>query len=326
MTQKNKLLDLLTPRNTFSRYSFSDSYIRLYDEYRKTRRIAQDDKLYPSGDYCYLPWYREYASKKCKRLLYKLTHVRTYQTLIESNEKLKLALFLVSIKKNIRFLIRCSNDSSYQENIFHDDFEIEKIFAILRVIAGVIRLADEDYKFPYFASILGEAREVKLSAKSYNLARKLEASLKEDGFSMHGYNRLRLYADINNLLYATYDPKKEIHTSLQPYEVVAAKYKKGHHITPSKRHQITRQMLVRQATLLSRRLLKFEGKNRFPAEAIEQILGYIDGTHTDKRSIQRIQSAYDQEIIDGYFDKGEYDKASPFRLYPSKYRAKNKYL
>lgn len=288
-------------------YGPSASFTRLYDDYRYHRLVAQDDKLRTWDDsFCYLPWYRDVALKKCYRLLFKLKKIRTYQTLIESHEILKKALIEAERKKPLYTVFR-------DENPINDDDENERTLAILRVIAGVIELADSD--IARFAYKLGKAKKVTMSEKSYNLARELKASLERDGFNTGGSHRhLSLLLRLRMFLGAERFPIDEIDT-FKSYEEVARKHERGgYQITPSKKNSTARQLFIREATLLSRQYLRFKGKNRFPAEAIQPILEYIDGTHTDIRSIKRIQADYDQEIINKYFEMGEYDKAAPLKV------------
>lgn len=312
----NRLVELaLESEKTIKRYQPYDSYARLYDKYRHERRIAQADKL-NIGDGFTLE-VRNRAAKKCKRLLYKLTHVRTYQTLIESNEILKLALSSAKMKKNVRFTVSWNDDDIfYQEDVFHDDFKSEGIFAILRVIAGVIQLANREIE-PY-AFKLGKAKEVIVDTKAYKQAKKLEAILEEAGCDVQGSNKLPFLSHLKRFLYPPVDIYKDINAP-EKTTVVVEKHKAGYRIPPTKKQLTKREILVRQATLLSRHFLWFEGKNRFPAEAIHFILKYIDGSNVDKRSIQKIQSRYDQEIIDGYYDEGRDELARAFRVIPRKH-------
>lgn len=308
----NRLVELARKseksEKTIKRYQPHESYIRLYDAYKTARCLAQADKLIIDNPRT--PEYREKARKECIRLLYKLSKVRTYQTLVESDEILKQALYSLTAKKDVKILVYC--EGSYSENLFHNDTDSEKVFAFLRVIAGVIQLADAN--IDQYAFRIGEAQEVIVSDKSNNLAKKLEASLLNDGFDRQGRtNNLALLSHLKRFLRPDY---VEVFTINKKETVIPQGRGLTYRIPPNKKQLTKRELLVREATLLSRRYLNFVGKNRYPAEAIHFILRYIDKTIVDVRSIKKIQSKYDQEIVDKHIASGMDDKSQPFRVRP----------
>jgi hypothetical protein len=306
----NRLVELAREsEKTIKRYQPHESYIRLYDAYKTARCLAQADKLIIDNPRT--PEYREKERKECIRLLYKLSKVRTYQTLVESDEMLKQALYSFTAKKDVKILVYC--EGSYSENLFHNDTDSEKVFAFLRVIAGVIQLADAN--IDKYAFRIGEAQEVIVSDKSNNLAKKLEASLLNDGFDRQGTNGLALLSHLKRFLRPDY---LEVFAINEKTSFIPQGRKLTYRIPPNKKQLTKRELLVREATLLSRRYLNFVGKNRYPAEAIHFILRYIDKTIVDVRSIKKIQSKYDQEIVDKHIASGMDDKSQPFRLRPSR--------
>jgi hypothetical protein len=304
----NRLVELAREsEKTIKRYQPHESYIRLYDAYKTARYLAQADKLIIDNPRT--PEYREKERKECIRLLYKLSKVRTYQTLVESDEILKQALYSLTAKKDLKILVY--NEGSYTEKLFHKDFDSEKVFAFLRVIAGVIQLANQDIE--KYAFKIGEAQEVVVSDKSNNLAKKLEASLLNDGFDRQGTNGLALLSHLKRFLRPDY---LEVFAINEKTSFIPQGRKLTYRIPPNKKQLTKRELLVREATLLSRRYLNFVGKNRYPAEAIHFILRYIDKTIVDVRSIKKIQSKYDQEIVDKHIASGMDDKSQPFRVRP----------
>jgi hypothetical protein len=293
-------------KNPIERYDPHDSYIRLYDAYRLSRNIAKVDtfKHYDGSDY--LPSEREYYLKKCKRLLHKLTQIRTYQKLIESDENLNKVVFhAMKGKPNFRII-----ENSELELIINGENEVT--MAILRVIAGVINLTNNG--IAQYVHRLGKTEEFNISSRSYELAMKLEASLQDDGIETQSIRD----GFLNRVKKLVLNPRTlDKNSYYSPYDE-----NKIYHIPASKKHSVTKYLLIYQITLLSKRYLKYKhlnGKNRFPAEAIHFILKYIDGSNVDKRSIQKIQSRYDQEIIDGYYDEGRDELARAFRVIPRKH-------
>jgi hypothetical protein len=106
----NRLVELAREsEKTIKRYQPHESYIRLYDAYKTARYLAQADKLIIDNPRT--PEYREKERKECIRLLYKLSKVRTYQTLVESDEILKQALYSLTAKKDLKILVY--NEGSY---------------------------------------------------------------------------------------------------------------------------------------------------------------------------------------------------------------------
>jgi hypothetical protein len=181
----------------------------------------------------------------------------------------------------------------------------------LRVIAGFIQLANQDIE--KYAFKIGEAQEVVVSDKSNNLAKKLEASLLNDGFDRQGTNGLALLSHLKRFLRPDY---LKVFAINEKTSFIPQGRKLTYRIPPNKKQLTKRELLVREATLLSRRYLNFVGKNRYPAEAIHFILRYIDKTIVDVRSIKKIQSKYDQEIVDKHIASGMDEKSQPFRVRP----------
>ncbi len=287
-------------KKPIQRYDPHDSYIRLYDEYRLSREIAKVDtfKQYDGSDY--LPSKREYYSKKCKRLLFKLTQIRTYQKLIESDENLnKVVLHAMKGKPYFKII----EDSELELII---DGENEVTMAILRVIAGVINLTNNG--IAQYVHRLGKTEEFNISSRSYELAMKLEASLQDDGIETQSI-RDGFLNRVKKLVLNRYTLDKDSYYS--PYDE-----NKIYHIPASKKHSVIKYLLIYQITLLSKRYLKYKhsnGKNRFPPKSIQYILKYINGLDIYERSISRIQEEFDDDKLNELYEKGERQKVFALR-------------
>lgn len=141
--------------------------------------------------------------------------------------------------------------------------------ALLAVIAELV--LDLSENIGPFAEKIGEMRRVSPSKKSRGLAKRLIQSLTQDGVVL---------ANI----------------STQTLDDLAGGHLQTSFFTPVRgpEFEVIRRLLVRTVTIKARRYFRFSGPmNRFPAEAIQHLIKlFINGIHTDKRSIERIQMKF----------------------------------